>query len=164
MKKRFRVALFAGILSAFVIAGYAYLSGPEGSVKAPAFKLARPDGSMWESSALGGRPAIVHFWAAWCPPCKEEILQFLEMAREVKGRIQFVAVSQDPKWDDVFALVPREQWPADVVLLLDPKAQVGERFGTFQLPETYAMGPEGEILRKWVGPQEWSAVKGQLAH
>ena len=159
---KLRAALIGVVLAA--LGGRSYLfwfSGGDDS-KSPQFKAQRPDGTLWASSSLAGRPAIVHFWATWCPPCKTEIRDFLDMARSIKGRVQFVAISQDKKWDEVFAMVPRAEWPPEVILVLDPKSEIGEQFGTFQLPETYALGADGSVLRKWVGPQEWGVVKGQL--
>lgn len=126
---------------------------------APAFELQDAKGQMHSLRALKDRPVILHFWASWCPPCIDEISAFVEAARALGGRgPQFVAVSLDKNWDEVFKLIPRDQWPKDVLSLLDPEGVVAERYGSFQFPETYALNPDHTVLRKWVGPQDWDLV------
>ena len=41
------------------------------------------------------------------------------------------------------------------VLISDPEHKVAEAMGSFQYPETYFVGPNGEIQEKWIGPQKW---------
>lgn len=47
---------------------------------APDFQLARQDGSQVSPQALRGRPAVLVFWTAWCPTCKEEAPHINELA------------------------------------------------------------------------------------
>lgn len=39
---------------------------------APEFDLAQPDGTTISFKDLEGNPAMIVFWTAWCPVCKEE--------------------------------------------------------------------------------------------
>ena len=54
---------------------------------APNFQLAKIDGSPVSVSELRGHPAVLIFWTAWCPVCKEEAPHFNELAAryEPKG-------------------------------------------------------------------------------
>ncbi len=47
---------------------------------APEFQLAQQDGSPVSPRALRGRPAVLVFWTAWCPSCKEEAPHINELA------------------------------------------------------------------------------------
>ncbi|HEV8369461.1 MAG TPA: TlpA disulfide reductase family protein [Pyrinomonadaceae bacterium] len=47
---------------------------------APNFQLTKIDGSRVSVSELRGHPAVLIFWTAWCPVCKEEAPHFNELA------------------------------------------------------------------------------------
>jgi peroxiredoxin len=47
---------------------------------APDFKLTRGDGSQVSPQGLRGQPAVLVFWTAWCPSCKEEAPHINELA------------------------------------------------------------------------------------
>lgn len=42
---------------------------------------------------LGGTPAVVNFWATWCPPCTREMPMMARAARDLRGAVQFVGVN-----------------------------------------------------------------------
>ncbi len=54
---------------------------------APNFQLTKIDGAPVSVSELRGHPAVLIFWTAWCPVCKEEAPHFNELAAryEPKG-------------------------------------------------------------------------------
>lgn len=47
---------------------------------APDFELASIDGAPASLAGLRGQPAVLVFWTAWCPTCKEEAPRFNELA------------------------------------------------------------------------------------
>ncbi|MCA1575056.1 MAG: TlpA family protein disulfide reductase [Acidobacteria bacterium] len=53
---------------------------------APDFQLARTDGSIVKFDDLRGQPAVLVFWTAWCPSCKEEAPHVNELAAEFGPR------------------------------------------------------------------------------
>ena len=42
-----------------------------------------------------GKVVLVNFWATWCPPCREEIPELLELKKEFKDRLEIVGISED---------------------------------------------------------------------
>ncbi len=53
---------------------------------APDFQLTKMDGSQVSLADLRGRPAVLIFWTAWCPVCKEEAPHFNELAAQYEPR------------------------------------------------------------------------------
>ncbi|MBA2735025.1 MAG: TlpA family protein disulfide reductase [Acidobacteria bacterium] len=53
---------------------------------APDFQLAQMDGSPVSLAALRGQPAVLVFWTAWCPVCKEEAPHFNELAAKYEPK------------------------------------------------------------------------------
>jgi cytochrome c biogenesis protein CcmG, thiol:disulfide interchange protein DsbE len=53
---------------------------------APDFQLTRMDGSRLALSELRGKPAVIVFWTAWCPVCKEEAPHFNALAAQYESR------------------------------------------------------------------------------
>ena len=43
-----------------------------------------------------GKVLVVNFWATWCPPCREEIPDFVKMQQEYESKgLQFVGIALD---------------------------------------------------------------------
>jgi len=53
---------------------------------APDFQLTQLDGAPVSLASLRGRPAVVVFWTAWCPFCKEEAPHINELAAQYEAR------------------------------------------------------------------------------
>jgi len=125
---------------------------------APDFALQDAQGKTHKLSDFRGKIVLLHFWASWCPPCLGEIPNWLEMAEEFKGKpIQLLAVSLDESWAAAEKVLPSSKLPPGVVSVIDPKTQVSEQYGSYAFPETYLISPKGEIITKWIGPQDWKS-------
>lgn len=53
---------------------------------APDFQLASMEGAPVSLTGLRGTPAVIVFWSAWCPTCKEEAPRFNELAAKYESR------------------------------------------------------------------------------
>ena len=53
---------------------------------APNFQLASIDGAPISLADLRGQPAVLVFWTAWCPVCKEVAPQFNQLAAQYEPR------------------------------------------------------------------------------
>jgi peroxiredoxin len=38
----------------------------------------------------------------------------------------------------------------------DPEAKINADYGTFKYPETYIIDTNGKVVRKFIGPEDWS--------
>ena len=37
----------------------------------------------------------MNFWATWCPPCREEIPELIELKKQYGDRLQIIGISED---------------------------------------------------------------------
>jgi thiol-disulfide isomerase/thioredoxin len=121
------------------------VSGP-----APELAYRTQTGLELRLSALRGRPVLVHFWATWCPPCRDELPGLLDFA--ASDEITVLAVSLDRDWDQVQRFLGGEAPPA--VVLAAPGAEP-ERFGVTGFPETYLVDARGQLRLRFSGPRDW---------
>ena len=61
---------------------------------APDFQLAGLDGAQLKLTDLRGQPAVLIFWTAWCPVCKEEAPHFNQLATTYEPqRVRVVGIN-----------------------------------------------------------------------
>lgn len=113
-----------------------------------------PDGSARRLSDLRGKTVLLHFWASWCPPCREEMPGLLEMSRELDqdGGIEVVAVTLDQNWDAV-----REFFGGDIPseVVQDKGGQSTSVYGLNALPDTYVVDADGMLRIRFGGARDW---------
>lgn len=114
------------------------------------------------SVALAGELApatLVHFWATWCPPCRQEIPSLLAFAGEVGDRrLKLVLVAVADERDRAVAFVGNPRYP----VLFDPVWDVARRFRTTQLPETHLI-LDGKLAASFIGAADWSEAPNATA-
>jgi len=95
---------------------------------------------------LKGKPAIVEFWATWCPPCRASIPHLNEINKKFKERGLVVVGITDEKRDVVEKFqkgVPMEYNVAT------GGAEVEKKFGIDGIPHAFIVGKDGKII--WQG-------------
>ena len=143
------VFLVAGI---FAFPGISNLAYAEAEISQPAPSLAAPelDGTAFDLGALKGKVVIVHFWATWCPSCREEmgILDAFYRKNHARG-VEVIAPSVDKsrKRDEVRDTMKSVAFPA---ILLDD-ATVNDFGKPGAIPVTYIIDGKG-ILRGGLRP------------
>ena len=128
---------------------------PVSSRPAPDFELAlfgQPGspGGVWRLGEQGGRPVVVNFWASWCIPCEDEAPVLERVARRYADRVAFVGVDVQDGEGQARAFLARYgvTYPNGP----DPSGQISVDYGMSGVPESYFIGRDGRIARKWAGP------------
>lgn len=158
-----RAVIIIGVLAAVqgvLVVGYLLLDrGKPASVEvervrrqAPELVYRSADGMEHRLSTLEGQPVLLHFWATWCPPCREELPGLLEFA--AAGEIPVLAVSLDPEWSEVRQFLGRAPPPAVVLALSEDASQ---DFGVASLPETYLIDAAGFVRLRFAGERDWTS-------
>jgi peroxiredoxin len=130
---------------------------PAGSV-APEFSLPALQGGTARLSDYKGKLVFLNFWATWCPPCKKEIPDFIELERRYAAQgLQIVGIAVDEP-DQVRAFVEQSKINYPVLFGND---EVGKRYGGIEsIPTTFVIDQTGAIQRMYVGwqpPATWEA-------
>ena len=100
---------------------------------------------------------ILNLWATWCRPCVSE-LPSLQLLQDYFGeeRLKVVAVSLDPKhklWS-VRDFIEFHNL-GTVSHYHDRFSQVEDTLGTGELPVTYIIAPDGQVLYRISGEGNW---------
>lgn len=127
-----------------------------GQIQVPDFTLSGPTGEV-KLSSLKGNLVLVHFWATWCPPCREELPSLAKLNAAMAGKpFKLLAISIDKEGN---AAVQRLFGQLGIALpvLLDSSSQVAGQYGITGVPETFIISQDGTLLKKIVGPLEWTS-------
>lgn len=124
---------------------------------APAFELpvlepvASRYGDTYGTADLEGRPAVINFWATWCPPCRAEA-PLLEAAWQAYGdRVTVLGVqSLEPGAADKGAAFVNE-FGLTFPNVHDGDNRVGIEYGVFGMPETFFVRADGTVAYKHAG-------------
>jgi len=124
---------------------------------APDFTLKDLAGKPVQLSSLKGKVVLVNFWATWCPPCREEVPSMVRLNQAMQGKpFQMLAISIDEGGKDAVESFFRKGG-VTLPALLDTDGKVAKRYGTTGVPETFVVDGKGVILKKVIGPMDWSA-------
>jgi peroxiredoxin len=124
---------------------------------APDFAL-ELDGKAMRLSDLRGKVVVLDFWASWCPPCVEETPALIALHRDISqrgGMVLGVSLDDDPNAYENFLKEHGVNFPT----YLDTSKAIPASYGTSMYPEAYIIGRDGRIVRKVVGPQNWTGAE-----
>jgi thiol-disulfide isomerase/thioredoxin len=108
----------------------------------PDFTLLLPDGRYTTLSDLRGRPVLLNFWATWCPPCRAEMPELLQAARDYPDLAMLaVNVRESPESVSQFAA----QFGMDVPVVIDPQGEISDRYNVSGLPTSIFLDADGKI-------------------
>jgi len=118
---------------------------------APTFTLQslKDANEMLTQDVLRGKMSLVNVWASWCPSCRQEHSELMQIARE--NDIQVIGFN----WKDTRpqALQMLEQFGDPyTIILFDPDNQAGINWGIYGAPETFVVDTQGIIRHKRIGP------------
>lgn len=125
----------------------------------PDFSLTDLDGDKISLSKYHDKVVILNFWASWCDPCVAEFPSLVKLVQHYKGRLVLIGVSADYSLSDIqlFLKTFKASHQPNVYIIWDKDEKLAKRYGTFRLPESYVIGPNGRLIRKIAGVENWAS-------
>jgi cytochrome c biogenesis protein CcmG, thiol:disulfide interchange protein DsbE len=112
-------------------------------------------------ASLRGKPAVIHFWASWCAPCRREAAQLARLPAALGSEARVVGIDWNDSLGGARSFVQRYGWRFQN--LRDGSGGVGDRFLLSGLPTTYVLDARGRIRITLHGPQTVASVERALA-
>ena len=110
-----------------------------------------------------GKYVLVDFWASWCPPCRREIPNLINVYNKYKGEhftVLGVATWDEP--DDTRTAIT--ELGINYPQMLNAKKAGSDAYGIQGIPEIILFAPDGRIVARGLrGEEIEKAVSGAIA-
>jgi thiol-disulfide isomerase/thioredoxin len=121
-------------------------AAPTASVEVPKqlqFTAKTVDGAAFDGASLAGKPAVLWFWAPWCPKCNAEAPGLHEVWQANSGKVTFVGVAGQDQVPAMQQFV--QKYSLDFVHLADLDGSLWTRFGVSHQPAYAFFNSSGEL-------------------
>lgn len=138
----------AGVLFVSLMMVSASVAGAESKMpelgdRAPGWELSTPAGETVTFEPETDGPAVILFWATWCPYCAKLMPPLQDVAERFQPRdVPFHAINV---WEDSDPVAHMEEHGFTFQLLLDGE-DVAARHGVHGTPGLFVVGPDGRVL------------------
>ncbi|MCP4194947.1 MAG: redoxin domain-containing protein [Planctomycetaceae bacterium] len=117
------------------------------------------DGRPIDLASLRGRVVLVHYWATWCEPCKEDMKRLRNLlAKNARRKFAIVGVNLDDQAQSAVDYVRAERikWPQlhEEGGLESPLAK---QLGVFTLPLMMLIDKDGTVVNRSITVEELEA-------
>jgi thiol-disulfide isomerase/thioredoxin len=153
----------AGAVQALTLDGAPAGPAPRLGEAAPDFALPNLRGQPIALASLRGRPVLVNFWATWCPPCRAEMPDLDDVARESAASgltVLGVNLQEEPL---TIAAYLRTLGVGGVSPLIDGSGAVFRQYRVSGLPTTVAIDRDGVVRDIHIGPLTRRGIQARVA-
>lgn len=128
------------ILLVLVLAAEAFMTRGSVGVVAPAIEAPTLGGERFSLEQYRGKPAVVHFWATWCPVCELE----QGMIDGVADDLPMITVSmQSGRPQEVHAYLAEQG--VDYPVVNDERGWIAQQYGVKAVPASFILDGEGRV-------------------
>jgi thiol-disulfide isomerase/thioredoxin len=135
-------------------------SGPFVRPPAPPLPHEHLSGPAASLAALRGHPALVVFWASWCPPCHTEAPAIERYATTVPGHAPVIGVDFDDAADSARSFVREYHWTFPVVR--DANGKTKGPWDLVGMPTTVVLDSRLRIVRRLTGAQTVASLSAAI--
>jgi peroxiredoxin len=157
-----RVSTFAALLALGTMLTPLAIGRAQASVgqgqRAPEFSLPSLQGGTVALSSFRGKVVLIDFWAQWCEPCKRELPELDQLAKQYAGKgVVVLTVNIDKQRDNAARLA--RQLNLSLPVLLDPSGAVAGTFDPPKMPSSFVVDKKGIVRYVNAGYEN-----GDIAH
>ncbi|MDR6955705.1 thiol-disulfide isomerase/thioredoxin [Ancylobacter sp. 3268] len=132
----------------------------------PPLALASLDHGPQRLDALHGRPVIVHFFATWCEPCREEMAGLRRLAGRFAGmpaenRPAILAIDVGEPVTRIRRFLARDiaGGPLPFPILIDEDRAAMKAWKVAFLPTSHVLGADHTLRFSATGPVDWDDAR-----
>lgn len=129
---------------------------------APAWQLKDLEGKAVSSADFKGKVVVLNFWATWCPPCRNEIPDFIALQKEYGSRgLTFVGVALDEEGASVVKPFAK-QVGINYPLVIGDEKVVRAYENIEMYPTTYVIDRNGNIVSRHIGSMTKAEMEQEI--
>ena len=122
---------------------------------APNFQLTNLSGDAVNLTDYRGEYVLLNFWATWCPPCLAEMPSMQSAFERYRDRgFVVLAVSSDVEGKTIVQPFT-DKLGVSFPVLLDTEGRVSEIYGAVNLPLSFLLNRNGEVIAGAQGARDW---------
>ncbi len=112
-------------------------------------KLRTLDGEILNFEDYKNKVVFINFWATWCAPCIAEMPNIQSLYEKIDSEnIKFVMISLDRNTEKARKFIEKKGFTFPVY---EPVGYLPDVYYASELPTTFVISPEGQIVTKKVG-------------
>jgi thiol-disulfide isomerase/thioredoxin len=113
-------------------------------------------GTPLANADLAGKTVLLHFWATWCAPCKEELPALESLAAGLDpARFAVVLVAIDDNLAAVEVLAYARNLGVSLPVYVASAGGVSDSFWGWGLPVSHLIDAQGQFIGRLRGPRPW---------
>jgi cytochrome c biogenesis protein CcmG/thiol:disulfide interchange protein DsbE len=111
-----------------------------------------------DQSLRQGQVTVVNFWASWCAPCRAE---HASLAALSEAGVVVYGVNYKDTAEKALGFLAELGDPYRA-LGADETGKMGLDWGLYGVPETYIIGRDGAVLKRFAGPITQRALEAEI--
>jgi thiol-disulfide isomerase/thioredoxin len=117
---------------------------------APALETRDIAGKPLSKANWAGKVVLVNFWATWCPPCREEIPELIELQKLYGDRLEIIGISEDDDPPEKVLKFAQQQGMTYPIVMSTPE-MIEAYGGVPALPTSFLIDTQGRVVQKHTG-------------